>query len=90
MRSSIAALRPPRRASGVLLRVTTDNLDEILEAGVVAHEDARRTRWALGPYAAMQTRTIGRAASSRRVMDAKPRAVTIEVSLRRPLPAKNA
>ena len=54
--------------------------DQVVDAGVVAHEDRAGARWALGPYATMQTQTIGRAASSRGVIDAKPSMVTIEVS----------
>jgi hypothetical protein len=37
---------------------------------VVAHEDARGTKWPLGAYATMNTETIGRQATTRGVTDA--------------------
>ncbi len=75
------ALVSVREAAPEAIRtVTDDNLEQALEGALVAHEDARGTRWALGAWAAMNCATTGRAASSRGVIDAKPRQVVIEVS----------
>jgi hypothetical protein len=61
-------------------KVTTENIEDMMNLGVTAHEDARGAKWSLGAYAEMNCSTIGRAASSRAIIDSKPREVTIEVS----------
>jgi hypothetical protein len=60
---------------------TADNIDETVAAGVVAHEDARGTRWALGSWATMNTETIGRQATTRGVIDAVGRKGTVTVEV---------
>lgn len=75
-----AAQTASANAREAFTKVTQDNVEELANAGVVAHEDDRGTRWALASYAALQTATLGRAASSRGVRDSKPKTVTIEVS----------
>jgi hypothetical protein len=45
--------------------VTTDNLDEMTEEAVTAHEQPDGTRWSLGRWSTMQTSTLGRQATSR-------------------------
>jgi hypothetical protein len=51
-------------------KVTADNLEEVSAEAVVAHEDARGTRWALGAWASMNAETLGRQATTRGVLDA--------------------
>jgi hypothetical protein len=50
-------------------RVTMGNLDELLQSPLTAAMDARGNRWALGAWAAMNTLTIGRQATSRGLSD---------------------
>jgi hypothetical protein len=46
-------------------RVTKENLEELLMSPLTAAVDARGNHWALGAWAAMNTTTIGRTATSR-------------------------
>lgn len=50
-------------------QVTPDTVEEHATAAVTAAVDARGTRWPLGAWAAMQTATIGRQATSRGLAD---------------------
>lgn len=69
-------------ARAVFATVTAETVEESATAAVTAHIDKRGTRWALGSWAAMNTETIGRLATSRGITDAVGRGgkVTIEVS----------
>ena len=61
--------RGARTASGAAREafrtVTRENLEQIAATAVTAHVGKDGTRWPLGAYAEMQTRTIGRRATSR-------------------------
>lgn len=68
-------------ARTAIMTATADNVAELVDEGVTAHVDARGARWALGAWAAMNTATIGRQATSRGVADAagSDGRVTVEV-----------
>lgn len=65
-----AAQEASRRARSVLATVTEENLAEQSHEAVTGYVDEDGRRWALGHYAAMETSTTGRAASSRGIADA--------------------
>ncbi len=64
------AQKAAESAREAFVAVTAENLEETAAAAVTAHVGADGTRWALGPYAEMQTQTIGRQASTRGTADA--------------------
>lgn len=59
-----------RRAREAIVSVTSDNLEDAQHEAVTAHVDDDGRRLPLGSYAAMETNTIGRHASSRGIRDA--------------------
>jgi hypothetical protein len=61
-------------------RVTKDNLEELLSSPLTAAVDARGNHWGLASYAAMNTLTIGRTATSRGLADRIGEGGTVTVS----------
>jgi hypothetical protein len=55
--------------------------EEVVEKAVMAHTDARGTRWSLGAWGSMNTATIGRQASSRGTRDALHPAARVVITV---------